>query len=989
MKFLKPIAVAILAATALSTYAVVPNIAKGREAEAERWADSVYKTLTPRARVAQLVVVGLNPGSGDASEAVIRKVAGKEKCGGMLFSKSSFDAAVDMANYGRSLAATPLLMTLDGEWGLSMRIRDTPVFPRNMALGAIRDMRLLYDYGREVARECKLLGINVNFAPVADVNTNPANPVIGDRSFGENPVLVGKAAVAYSLGLEDGGVQAVAKHFPGHGDTDSDSHKTLPTVNHSREQLDSIDLLPFRDFIEAGCSGVMVGHLNIPAIDKSGIPMSLSPKAVTDLLRKEMHFEGIIYTDGLGMKGANVNGNPAVPALQAGVDVLLYPSDAVATINAVMAALESGKLSNSIIEDRCKRVLKYKYLLNAGKKSSTDVAKLKAEVNSPEAQALIKKLAAASVTVIKNNGNTLPINKLDSKIAVVNIGAHGDNDFVQTCRLYADVESYFTMGEAFSPATLAKIKKADIVIVAVYKDSAANRSIFNSIAGIAPQTIGVFMINPYKLSNYAQSLQHTDGIVLGYEDMAAERISTAEAIFGGIAVSGRLPVSIKGVATAGTGFSYPKTRLGISSPVAEGMAAWLPDSINAVVNKALKADAFPGCQVLVAKNGNIVYDKSFGKLTAGQSAAVDASTLYDLASVSKASGTLPGIMKAYDMGLLKLDDTLGDRIPQITDSAKKTITVRELLYHETGLPASLNMFDTMIDSTSYTGKLITARPDKQHSIKIQRRVYGHNTARLRKDITRRAADKDFPVEASKGIFTGKATYDTIMQRIYNIPLRPTKQYNYSCLNFCLLMDIEQRVTGQPHDVFVAEQIFKPLGAYSTGYRPLTYAPLSKIAPTEHDTFLRHQTLRGYVHDELANFSGGIQGNAGLFSNAHDIAKICQMLINGGTYGDSRILSEQTAKLFTTDKSPTCRRGLGYDKPDMENPENSPTCDEAAATVVGHLGFTGTVFWFDPTENLIFVFLTNRVNPTRDNAAFNKENIRPHLFSLVCRSLQKD
>lgn len=983
----KYIAVAFILATGASAWAVTPNIAKGREAEASHWADSVYNTLTTRQRVAQLVVAGVNPG-GQGAEATVRKVAATEGCGGMLFNKSTLREAAAMSDLGRDLAKVPLLMTLDGEWGLSMRIKDTPVFPRNMALGAIQDTRLLYDYGREVARECKLMGINVDFAPVADVNTNPANPVIGDRSFGENTERVAKAVTAYSLGLESGGVQAVAKHFPGHGDTDSDSHKTLPTVNHSRQALDSIDLAPFRAFINAGGSGIMVGHLNVPVIDKSGTPTSLSYKAVTELLRKDMGFEGLIYTDGLGMKGATVNGNPSVAALAAGADVLLYPTDAQSTINVVLRAVESGKISKKTLEDRCKRVLRYKYLLDAGHNTQGSIRQLSAAINSPEASALIKRLAAASITVIKNKNDILPLGNLGkTKIAIVNIGARGDNDFANTCSLYADVATYFTMGESFSATTLAKINKADVVIAAVYKDSPAARTVFAGVVEGNPRHICVFMTNPYKLSNYAEALKNVDATIVAYEDIPAERVSAAEAIFGGIAVDGRLPVSIKGVAKEGAEYSYAKSRLGISSPIAEGMAPWLTDSLDATVAKALKDKAFPGCQVLVARNGNIVYDKSFGRLSGAESAAVDANTIYDLASVSKATGTLSGIMKAYDMGLLNLEMTLGDLIPEIADSAKRSITVRELLYHETGMPASLNMFDAMIDSTTFSGKLITRRPDKTHSIKIQRNAYGNNSARLRSDILRRTADKDFATEASKGIFTGKVTFDTIMHRIYNIGLRDDKSYNYSCLNFCLLMDIEQRLTSRPHNEFVGEEIFAPLGAYRTGYRPLEWTSQANIAPTEHDTFLRRQTLHGYVHDELANFSGGVQGNAGLFSNARDIAKYCQMLLNGGTYGDTRLLSESTARLFTTDKSPTCRRGLGFDKPDMENPDWSPTCDEAAPTVFGHLGFTGTVFWVDPAQNLIFVFLTNRVYPTRDNAAFSSSNIRPHLFSLVCRSLE--
>jgi len=304
------------------------------------------------------------------------------------------------------------------------------------------------------------------------------------------------------------------------------------------------------------------------------------------------------------------------------------------------------------------------------------------------------------------------------------------------------------------------------------------------------------------------------------------------------------------------------------------------------------------------------------------------------------------------------------------------------------MPAGLKMYDIMFDTLTYKGRLITSRPDKTHSIKIQRNAYGNKYARMRTDIVSRTKSDKFPVEASKGIYTGRAAYDTVMSQIYNIPLRNDKSYNYSCLNFALLMDIEQRLTGRPHQEYVQEYIFGPLGAYRTGYRPAERLDKSEIAPTEYDSFLRRQKVHGYVHDELANFSGGVQGNAGLFGNADDIAKICQMWLNGGKYGDVQVLTPETVQLFTTAKSPTCRRGLGFDKPDTENPDYSPTCDEASPEVYGHLGFTGTVFWVDPKEELIFIFLTNRVDPTRDNAAFSKLNIRPRLFRYVYQALLK-
>lgn len=992
--YLKYLAAAAMLAGSLAAGAVRPNIEKGREAEAGRWADSVYASLTERQRVAQLMCCKVVPTQGANSRAAITRLVKTEGVGSLLFTEGTVEQFVSLADLAQAEARVPVLMTVDGEWGVSMRVGDTPRFPKNIAIGAIRNKRLIYDYGQEVARECRLLGIQADFAPDADVNSNPANPVIGSRSFGEDPQLVAEASVAYSLGMEDAGVQAVAKHFPGHGDTGTDSHKALTRVDHSRQRLDDIDLVPFKSFVDAGCSGIMTGHIIVPALDPSETPASLSKIMTTDLLRKDMGFEGLIYTDALGMKGAvdPAGRNNCIAALLAGADVLLCPENPHTAINTLAAAVADGRVPATVLEDRCKRVLRYKYYLGLDnyKPLGTDYAAIARELNSPEALALMKKLASAAITVVRNENNILPLGRLAERtFSVVSIGAGRNNEFAATCARYARTEDYYTNGEAFTAASLAKIEKGDVIIAAVFSDNAAARQTLERLVAGPKPVVGVFMISPFKIRKFGAAMSRLAATVLAYDDIPVARESAAEAVFGGIAVDGRLPVNIAGVAKVGAGIDLPKTRLGYTSPVAEGLSPAMADSIDAIVREGLKTKAFPGCQVLVARHGNIVYDKCFGKITGTADAkAVGPLTVYDLASVSKATGTLPGIMKAYDQGLLSLDDRLGDIIPEITDSAKREITVRELLYHETGMPAALNMFDLMFDTTTYTGRLISNRPDRNHSIKIQRNAYGNNRARMRTDIISRTKSEKYPVEASKGIYTGRAAYDTVMSRIYNIPLRKNKNYNYSCLNFALLMDVEQRRTGRPHQEYVEENIFGPLGAYRTGYRPAERFDKSEIAPTEYDSFMRRQKVHGYVHDEMANFSGGVQGNAGLFANAGDIAKICQMWLNGGKYGDAQVLSPATVELFTTAKSPTCRRGLGFDKPDTVNPEYSPTCDEASPEVFGHLGFTGTVFWVDPKEDLIFIFLTNRVDPTRDNAAFNKLGIRPQLFRYVYQSLLK-
>lgn len=962
--------------------ATVSQLADDRDAR--QWADSIYATLSERERVAQLIFPKVDPRGGAATQALITRLVKTNGVGGLLFSGGNIDQYTRFINQAQAEAKVPLIITFDGEWGLAMRIPDTPRFPHNMALGATDDYDLIYDYGRESARQFRAMGVQVNFAPDADVNSNPANPVIGFRSFGEDPERVGRHTVAYSLGLEHGGVQSVAKHFPGHGDTSTDSHKTLPTVSHSRAMLDSVDLVPFRCYIDKDLSGIMVGHLSMPSLDKTGTPASLSHTITTGLLKEELGYKGLIYTDALGMKGADSKSNNSFGALLAGADVLLCPTNPVDDIDVILKAMKNGSLSADIVEQRCKKILAYKYALGLAKGAhKVNSAEVKALATSPEADDVLRRLAAASMTALFNKARLLPVGNLAGRtISVVNIGGNHP-DFTDMCRNYAEIAHTYspTAESPLSAKALASLRKNDIVIAAVYSDSQHARNTLELLSDI-PGLVEVFFINPYRVAKFGNSVSQAKTVLLAYDDTHYQRIYAAQAIFGGNAVDGRLPVNIAGIAPIGTGVSLPKTRLGYSSALGEGFDPSLTSRTDSLMKAAIAEGAFPGGQLLVARNGNIVIDEAYGYTDASKAHKVTTSTLYDLASVSKALGTLPGVMKAYDLGLLDTDAPAAQYIPELAANGKGDITVSDLLFHQSGLPASADMLSIIIDTASFSGKLTSRRADKTHTIKIGRNLYGHKDARLRSDLVSKTHNSDFPIKSAEGLYVGQHTYDTIMSRIYSIDRRPSKSYLYSCVNFCLLMDMEQRVTGRPHNLWVSDSIFAPLGAYRTLYRPLDHFDKAHIAPTEHDTYLRRQTVHGYVHDETANFSGGVQGNAGLFSNAGDLAKICQMWLNGGTYGGTRLLSESTVDKFTTAKSDISRRGLGFDKPDTENPDKSPTCASAPGEVYGHLGFTGTVFWVDPVNDLIFIFLNNRVNPSRDNAAFSRMNPRPALFQMV-------
>lgn len=950
----------------------------------QAWVDSVFNSLTPRQRVAQLFVPHLVIKDNAAGRALIDRYCARDGVGGILLSKGTIPMYASLINYAQSKSATPLLVTLDGEWGPAMRMPDATRFPFNMALGAIRDPRLLYYYGLEVARECRELGIQVDFAPVLDVNSNAANPVIGFRSFGEEPKRVSRLGTAFSRGLEAGGVMSVSKHFPGHGDTSADSHKSLPTVDHSRATLDEIDLLPFRDYVNAGLSGVMVGHLNVPALDPSGTPSSLSKPIVTDLLKNSMGFDGMVWTDALAMKGAAVrNGNNCVAALKAGADILLCSAAPSTDIDAVMKAVADGEIDQSVIDSRCRKMLAYKYACGLNHYRPVDTAGLTDRINSPEAEAVNQRLADAAVTLLANSDTLVPVPDLDfNRVAVVSIGAKASNEFSDMCRKYASCQTYSVTAEnPLGTSTLSRLADdADIVVVGVFTDKPWAREAYSRIAA-KNRIIPVFFINPYKMASFG-NLATAPELLAAYDDTPALRRAGGMAVFGGITVDGRFPVNVPGVARVGTGLDIPKSRIGFATPLAQGFSPLLTARIDSIAREAIKAKAFPGCQILVAKGGNVVLDKAYGRISyAADAPAVTSETLYDIASMSKATATVTGLMRTYEEGLIGLDTRMAEVIPQLENTPKADIRVSQLLFHESGMPAVLDMKRLMMDTATFKGPLTTARPTAANSIKIDNRLYGNKDARLRADLVA-ASTTDAPV--ARGLYATDAAYDTVMSRIYRADLRKTDRYNYSCLNFALLSDMQQRVTGVDFDQWVDTEVFGPIGAYRTGYRPSQWYDVTKIAPTENDPFLRRQTIQGYVHDEMAAFAGGVLGNAGLFSTADDIAKLCQMLLNDGHYGDRQILLPSTVKLFTTTKSPTADRTLGFD---LAGRSKAMRETGIPADAYGHTGFTGTCFWIDPEDDIVMVFLSNRVNPSRNNAAFSRLNPRAAVISAIYDSLR--
>lgn len=980
MKSISKIAASLVLLMSVTTAtSVAPKLYKSAApSEMEQWVDSVYNTLSMREKIAQLVIPYMYPD--DSPSSVNKKIdqyIGKEGVGGIIFETGNAEDIAHIINKAQATSKVPLMVTIDAEWGVAMRMREAVSFPKNIALGAVENNDLLYEYGREVARQCKLLGAHVNFAPVLDISEYPYNPIIVKRSFGENSKNIIAKGLAYANGLEDGGVMSVAKHYPGHGATVADSHKTLPLVNRPFEQMQREDEIPFVEYINEGLGGILTAHLNIPSLGRDGIASSLNPALVDKHLKKVLQFEGLVFTDALGMKGVSDEKNVALQALKAGNDVLVQPENVKKEINAIVKALDNGDLSKTVVENACKKMLRYKYILNVSERRFINAMSIEDEINTPEAVALVNKLWAASMTVFKNEKSTLPLKSLNG------IGVYPTDKsvkvFVNRCREYADVKIRKEFGDDINT-----------VIVPITKADKKQVELLNDLTETGKNIVAVFFINPYDITEFAESVNRKNvSAVAAYENVCYAQSNAAQAVFGGISVTGKLPVSVENVAKEGTGVRYKAFRLGFGVPEEVGMSSNLKHFVDSLANVAVENGAVPGCQVVMARNGKIIVNGNYGYTDPDEKVKVDEYTMYDLASVSKATGTLPGVMLAYDRGLISLESPASLYIPELRETDKKDIKVKELLFHESGIQPAVNLFDIMFDHSSYKGKLFNSKKSKDYPIYVSKGCYGNKDAKLRTDIIRTKPDAKHDFKICEGIYANREEiYDTMMTRIYHSPLRASKKYAYSCLNFCTLMKIEQNVTGVSHNNFVQENIFEPIGAYHTMYRPLDKFPKKQIAPTEQDNMLRRQKLHGYTHDELACFSGGVQGNAALFSNAIDLAKLCQMWLQGGAYGGRRILSKATVDKFTKTKSPTCRRGLGFDKPNMEEPENSPTCEEANETVFGHLGYTGTVFWVDPANDMIFIFLCNRVNPTRSNDAFNEMNIRPDLFKAMYDNLKK-
>lgn len=942
-----------------------------------RWVDSVYNSLSLNERIAQLLVVRANQPNQEYDSRIDEWIR-HYNIGGVTFFKGKPETQLLQTNRWQQISKTPLLVSMDAEWGLAMRLDETVSYPLQMTLGAVQDNRLIGLMGKQIAEQCRRMGIHMNFAPVVDVNNNPANPVIGMRSFGEDPEMVSLKGFAYTHALQRNGIIATAKHFPGHGDTYLDSHYTLPSITHKRKHLEKNELYPFSQLISHELGGIMIAHLYMPAFEKrENLAVSLSENVVTKLLKEEMGFQGLVVTDALDMKGVTnyfPSGQIELKALEAGNDILLLPEDVPTAVAAIRKAIEAGDLPMQRLEESCRKVLSYKYKVGLHAYRPSYIENLKNDLNRPDYYQLVDRLFEEAITIVKNDDGLLPLESMDTlSVASLAIGYGKVTDFqlkLQDNGLSAvqfhlprnptdeEIQSMYNRLKAYD---LLVISIQNTNILAGRKFGIDDKSIafVDQIAKETDVILNLFA-SPYALGFFDQ-LNKVKAIVVSYQDRKdAERIS-ARIIAGKAAAKGRLPVSVGNQFPFGTGFDTEVLTHLPQKPVQDLVIdQQILQKIDSTVLDAIERKVFPGCQVVAVVEGQTFFNKSYGHHTYDKMRPVQATDVYDLASLTKILASTLAIMKLYEDGRLELTDELGKYFPYLKGTTKENIKLIDILTHQSGFDGWIPFFIETLDENG---------PKKE--------LYADKMSMA------------FPFRVAENMYMARHYKNEIFRLIAASEMKK-KEYRYSDMGFYFIPELVELITNQTFDDFLRENFYHPMGLGRMLFRPHCSLGMDEIVPTEFDSLFRRQLLQGDVHDQGAAMLGGISGHAGLFSNAMEVMAIMQMLLNEGSLNAYQYLKPETVNYFTMAHfaDNENRRGIGFDKPPRDNPKFRTPADAASLQSFGHTGFTGTFAWADPKNKLIVVFLSNRVHPDSKNNAISRMNIRTNIHQLFYQAVAK-
>ena len=963
---------------------------------AHHWADSVFNTLNDDQRIAQLMVIRtstVKDGQAIFFDEQVDSLISKYNVGAVCLFQGTPMQQAALINRIQRMAKTPVMVCVDGEWGLGMRFGGVQNFPFQLTMGAMTDAETVYQVGRAIGRQCRRIGIHVNYAPVVDINNNPANPVIGIRSFGEDKYKVGLMGSRIMQGMQQEGIMACAKHFPGHGDVSVDSHFDLPVINKSMAQLDSLELYPFREVFKKGIGSVMVAHLSIPAIDdEKNKPTSISYKNITGLMRNELGYQGLTFTDALEMQGVKKyypDGEASVQSVIAGNDMLCLPGSVPQSILKIKQAIAEGRLTWESVFDKCKRVLLAKHQYVVGKTEPIDSIRLTADLNR-EIPLLRREVALNALTVLALDDSMLPflpkktvaakpVGKIAKPVitkaptAYIAFNSPADNILSSRLKTLGNVDIFSVQkgdsGNGLSPTQFSSYKRVIVSLHGIDRYPKNNFGVpqatinqIHAIESANPNTLIMLFGNCYMAKAFCSS----KNLVVVYEDDSVFQATAADWLMGKFTARGTLPVTVCDEFKYGSGI-VKRNEFPRADPQQMKIdAAYMGWQIDSIMDNAIRQKATPGGVVTVVKDGRMLYQKAYGYQTYDSLLPIDKNTIYDLASVTKVSATNVAVMKLWEEGKLDLKKNIASYLPWLRGTNKENLTVENLLLHQAGMVSFIPFYKEVI------GK--DGRPDKD---KFSETPMGN-----------------FMVPVADSLYMRADWVDTMNHRIATSAVVNNEvKYVYSDNDFILMGDIVAAITGQPLEQYVKDSFYIPLGMRTTGFKPFEHFANSIIAPTEKEKQFRMQELHGYVHDPGAAMFGNVAGHAGLFSNGWDLAILYQMLLNGGTFGGQQYLKKETIDWFTAYQTPISRRGMGYDKPEKNNeiktPEAAYPCPSASPLTFGHTGYTGTCVWADPKYNLLYIFLSNRVNPDGgDNLKLSKLNVRSNIQEAVYKAIDR-
>ncbi len=893
------------------------------------WIESILEEMTLEEKCAQMIFPDANSNmfkKDTAGKSRLEYLVKDMKVGGVVFFEGDIYNQAAFTNHLQLLADIPLLIASDFERGLGMRLKDAVEYPYNMAIAATREPNLAYLMGLYTARESRAIGVHQNYAPVVDINHDYRNPIVNIRAYSDNTGLISQFTDAFIKGMKDGNMLTTAKHFPGHGATSLDSHREMPKIMLTKEEFNTADLLPFKKAIDDGVSSVMVGHLGVPAYeDDPNTPASVSKNIISKLLVKELGFKGMIVSDAMNMHAITKNFDTktaTIMCIEAGTDILIYPDDPIASVNALIEAVRENKIPISRIEKSVRKILAAKKSLKLDEDRFINIGKIDKVVSLNEPRRLAEEIAQKSITLVKDDKNAVPINLKDfKKVVCITLrdtrAKLTDKNITTFEKLVSSEFETIQLGRLSRKSTdkeydnMYKLaQKADYIILPTFVGvrsfqgtvdiDSRHQSFINKLIELNKPLVVLSFGNPYILNKFAKAPAY----LTSYGGVYYSQKAMFDALFGRAKISGTLPITIPDTEYKfGDGLFRFSSEL--KSPEGGNDSNFKFNEVDSLMNWAIKDSVFPGAVLVVGYKGKLIYEKAFGNYTYEKgSEKVTTATIYDIASLSKVVGTTPALMFLVQQGKINLDDKVCKYLPNFISYGKDKILIKNLLLHNSGLPPFIKFYEKC------------------------------------------------------------KTRENAYEIIDNLQLsyEPNTKVVYSDLSMITLQRIIEKVTGESLDKFLTTNLFDVLGMKNTMFNPNKKLK-KQIAPSEIDEIYRKRLIQGEVHDENAYFFGGVSGHAGIFSTGHDLAIYVQTLLNGGWFANKKLFDQDLINNWTDKNYTKSERGYGWDV----KSGNKPSCgNKFSDKSFGHTGFTGTSIWVDKEKELFVILLSNRCYPSREN-----------------------